>query len=227
MPPRARIYLHCVVGTGLFLLWDGLSQFAAADLPQFIAYLALALLSATWRFQIPGIPVTFSTTFAFILIGIANFSLGEALLMGCGATLVQCLWKPPYKLSGRKMFFNIAGVAIGIRVAYNPMHVPLAGGPHYAAWMLSLAAALYFLLNTALVSGMIALLEQEAFGPVWRRLAKYSIAFYVVGGLIASLVIVANRLWGGQIALFVLPLLFVTYRLYRSYLRRRGIALAS
>lgn len=227
MPPRARIYLHCVVGTGLFLLLDGLSQFAAADLPQFIAYLSLALFSATWRFQVPGIPVTFSTTFAFVLMGIANFSLGEALLMCCGATLVQCLWRPPRKLTLRKMYFNIAAVAIGTRIAYNPLHVPLADGLHYGAWMLLLAAALYFLINTALISGMIALLGEEAFGPVWRRLAKYSIVFYVVGGSIAGLVIVANRLWGWQIALFILPLLYVTYRLYRWYLRRRGIAVAS
>ena len=215
-----------MVGTGLFLLLDGLSQFAAADLPKFIAFLSLALLSATWRFKIPGIPVTYSTTFAFVTIGIASFSLAEALLIGCSATLIQCLWKPPEAPSSRKVFFNLAAVAIGIRVAYNPSHVPMTNQLH-AAEMLLFAGLLYFVLNTALVSGMIALIEEEQFGPVWRRLAKYSTGFYVLGGLVASAVIVAERSWGWQVALLVVPSLYLTYRVYCLYLRRRGSALAS
>jgi len=138
MPPRARIYLHCVVGTGIFLLADGLSQFAPTDVRRFVAYLALALLSGTWKFKVPGISVTFSTTFAFVLIGIANFSLGEALLMGCGATLVQYLWRPTAKRSVRKVFFNVSGVAIGVTVAYNPAHFEMAQGldkaPGISGW---------------------------------------------------------------------------------------------
>jgi len=146
--------------------------------------------------------------------------------MGCGATLVQCLWRPDIRPSPRKVLFNIASVAIGITIAYNPSHFALTKDLHNAAGMLTLAAVMYFVLNTALVAGVIALIEEEAFGPVWRRLARYSIVYYVAGGLIASVVIVASRLWGWQVGLFILPALYVTYRLYLTYLRRRGIATA-
>ncbi len=218
MPPRATIYLHCVVGTGIFLLANGLSQFVAKDLPQFFAYFALALLSATWKFKVPGIPVSFSATFAFVLIGIANFSLAEALAMGCTATLVQCLWKARQKRSARKLCFNVAGVAIGISVAY-PAHYELTQGLQKAPEMLLLAALLYFVVNTALVSGMVALMENGDFRVVWRRLAGYSLVYYVVGGLIATLTIAANRVWGWQSGLLIVPMLYLTYYAYRAYLQ--------
>jgi len=222
MPPRARIYLHCVVGTGIFLLADGLSQFEPTDVGRFVAYLALALISGTWKFKVPGISATFSTTFAFVLIGIANYSLGEALFMGCAATLVQCLWRPIEKRSVRKVFFNVSGVAIGVTVAYNPAHFEMAQALHKAPGMLPLAAFLYFVTNTALVAGMVALLEEEAFRPVWRRLASYALVYYLAGGVVASVIIVANRLWGWQSGLFILPLLYLTYCGYCAYLRSRG-----
>lgn len=223
MPPRARIYLHCVVGTGIFLLVDGLTQFDSRDLRRFVAYLALALVSATWKFKIPGIPATLSASFAFVLIGIANFSLGEALVMGRASTVVQCLWRSPRKQPVRKVFFNATAVAFGITLAYNPAHFELAGGLQKAPEMLPLAALVYFVVNTGLVSGMVALIEGAEFRTVWRRLAGYGLAYYVAGGMVAAAIIIANRLWGWQTGLFILPLLYLTYCGYRAYLRSRGV----
>ena len=94
MVPRVTIYLHCIVGIGIYLFFDGLMQFRCADPQEFFAYLALALLGATLKLRLPRMRANVSTSFAFILIGIANFSLGEAVVMGAAATLVQCLWKP-------------------------------------------------------------------------------------------------------------------------------------
>ena len=221
MPPRAKIYLHCAVGTGLFLLIDGLSQFAANDVPQFVAVLAVAMLSAMWKFKVPGIPVSFSTTFAFVLIGIANFSLGEALVIGCGSTLLQSLWRPIENRATRKVFFNIAGVTIAATFAYNPAHFELSRGLQSAPGMLALAALVYFAMNTALVAGIVSLIEDEPFSQVWRRLAKYSLPYYVAGGLIATVMIVASRLWDWRLGLLVVPVLYLTYRSYCFYLRRR------
>ena len=222
MPPKARIYLHCVVGTGIFLLVDGLTQFDPQDIRRLVAYLALAMVSATWKFKVPGIPATFSAGFAFVLIGIADFSLGEALAMGCSSIVVQSLWRSARKRPVRKAFFNIAGVAFGTTLAYNPAHFELASGLRKAGLMLLLAALVYFVTNTALVAGMVALVEDAEFRTVWRRLAGYGLAYYVAGSLVASAIIVANRLWGWEIGLCILPVLYLTYCGYRSYLRSRG-----
>src|SRR5579862_191812 len=222
MSPRARAYFYCVVGIGLFLFSNGLGQFTPADFQQFFAYFALAMLSATWRVKVPGVPVNVSPVFAFVLIGIANYSLGEALVIGCGATLVQCLWKPEEKRNTRKIMFNVAAVAIAVTVSYNPSHYILSEGLDHAPRMLPLAALIFFVVNTGLVSGMIALIEQEAFRAVWRNLNQYLIWYYVAGGLLAILIIVANRLGGWQAGLFITPFLYLAYQYYREYLRRRG-----
>ena len=227
MSPRARAYFYCVVGIGLFLFLDGLADFAPTDFQQFFAYFALGMLSATWRVKIPGIPVNVSPVFAFILIGIANYSVGEALIIGCGSTLVQCLWKPLDKRSVRKVVFNIATVVIGVAVAYNPSHFILSKGLDHAPRMLPLAAIIFFIVNTGLVSGMIALTEQEGFRAIWRNLSQHLLWYYVAGGILATMIIVANRLGGWQAGLFITPFLYVIYQYYREYLRRRGVTAES
>jgi len=223
MPPRARIYFDCVTGTGIFLLVDGLSQFQTKDWRQFVAYLTLALFAATFKFRIPNIPVTFSTTFAFVLIGIANFSLGEALAIGCTATIIQCLWRPQEKATPRRVLFNIAAVCLGIRIAYDPAHFHLVKNLQKAPAVLPLAALVYFVINTGLVAGMVALKEGIDFRGVWRRLAAYVAIYYPIGGLIAAIMIAANRTWGWQAGLFVVPLLYLTYWPYRAFFQGREL----
>jgi hypothetical protein len=223
MSPRSRAYFYCVVGIGLFLFSNGLTQFSPNDFQQFFAYLALGMLSATWRCKIPGIPVNVSPVFAFVLIGIANYSLGEALVIGCGSTLVQCLWRPGEKRNARKIMFNVATVAIAVSIAYNPSHFILSESLSHASRILPVAALVFFIVNTGLVSGMIALVEHEAFRAVWRNLTHYLIWYYVGGGLLATLIIIGNRLGGWQAGLLITPFLYLAYQYYREYLRRRGV----
>ena len=220
MVPRETIYLHCIVGIGIYLFFDGLMQFRCADPQEFFAYLALALLGATLKLRLPRMKANVSTSFAFILIGIANFSLGEAVVMGAAATLVQCLWRPRGKRKARQVFFNLGATVIGVTVAYNPSHYELTQGLHKIPQMLPLAAFLYFITNTGLVSGMIALSEDEPFRAVWRNLTHHLVGYYVVGGFIATLIIVASRLWSWQSGILILPLLYLMYRFYRTYLMR-------
>jgi hypothetical protein len=227
MSPRSRAYFYCVVGIGLFLFSNGLGQFAPIDFQQFFAYFALGMLSATWRVKVPGIPVNVSPVFAFVLIGIANYSLGEALVIACGSTLVQCMWKPDEKRDARKILFSASTVIIGVTFAYNPSHFALSQGLDQAPRMLLLAALVFFVINTGLVSGMIALVEQEAFRAVWRNLTQYLIWYYVAGGLLATLIIVANRLGGWHAGLFITPFLYLAHQYYREYMRRRGVLLES
>ncbi len=222
MSPRSRAYFYCVVGIGLFLFSNGLSQFTPTDFQQFFAYFALGMLSATWRVKVPGISVNVTPVFAFVLIGIANYSLGEALIIACGSTLVQCMWRPDEKREARKIMFNVSAVAIAVTIAYNPSHFVLSEGLDHAPRMLPLAALVFFVVNTGLVSGMIALMEQEAFRAVWRNMTQYLIWYYVAGGVLATLIIVANRIGGWQAGLFITPFLYLAHQYYREYLRRRG-----
>jgi hypothetical protein len=132
------------------------------------------------------------------------------------------MWRPRGKRSPRQVFFNLGATVIGVTIAYNPSHYELTQGLHKIPQMLPLAALLYFAANTGLVSGMIALSEDEPFRAVWRNLTQHLIAYYLVGGLVATLIIVATRLWGWQSGILILPLLYLTYRFYRTLMLRRG-----
>src|SRR5258708_19671386 len=167
MSPRANIYLQCVLGTGIFLLVSGLTEFSTANLPQFFAYLCVAMLSATWKFKVPGLAVSYSATFAFVLIGIANYSLGEALVIGCLATLVQCLWRtkrrPSPRRSARKTSFSVAVVVIAVTLAYNPPHFFLSKGLQYAPRILFLPPLVYFTFNTPLLALIISFVHTQPY----------------------------------------------------------------
>jgi len=225
MSPRAGIYLQCVLGTGIFLLVSGLTEFSTANLPQFFAYLSVAMLSATWRFKVPGLSVSYSAVFAFVLIGIATYSLGETLVIGCLATLVQCLWRTKrtqfHRRSARKTSFSVAVVAIAVTIAYNPRHFFRSEDLQHAPQMLLLVAVVYFTVNTALVAGIIALVQEELYAPVWRKIVRHSALHHLTSVLIAALIIVAGRFWGWQSGLLMVPLLYLTYRFYGRFLAKR------
>ena len=53
MVPRHTVYLHCIVGIGIYFFLDGLLQFKSANLQEFLAYLALSLLGATLKLKLP------------------------------------------------------------------------------------------------------------------------------------------------------------------------------
>lgn len=219
MPARASAYYQCVVGLGIFFLIDGLWQFSTQDLPRFWTYLVLALLSATWKVRVPGFEASVSAVFAFILIGIANYSLGEAMAIAFAATLAQCIWRPRTRVTARRTVFSIASVIIALAVAYNPANYWLSQGLKNAPGMLPVAALVFFVVNTGLVSGIIALTQTGT--SIWRHIAEAVVPYYVAGVLIASAVIVAERLWGWQWGLLAAPLLYLASNYYRTHLERR------
>src|SRR4249920_593690 len=74
---------------------------------------------------VPEITGTISVNFLFILIGIAELTFSETLVMGCSAILVQCLatkrrWPRPEQVA-----FNVSSAAVAIAAAYYVYHGPV------------------------------------------------------------------------------------------------------
>jgi hypothetical protein len=223
MSPKAKVYFECIVGVGALLFVDAVSEFDPRNLAQFWTYLFVAMLSATCKLRVPGIHATFSPVFAFVLVGIANFSLGEVMAIGCSATLVQCLWRTRSKRCGREVVFSLAAVVIAILVAYNPAHSFLSRELGWATWMLALSTVTFLLVNSGLICGIVALVGERSFLAVWRHLTRQLVGCYLVGGTIAALVIVCDRLWGWKTGLLVFPFLYLTFALFRLRWERQGV----
>src|SRR5713226_7006822 len=106
MPKPARIYIACVAIAGLAILAVGLYRCQWSGPWRFLAFLSLALIVSTQKIRLPKMKGTMSLSFLFILMGIADFSFGETLLLGCTAAFVQSLWKTKHPPTGKQVIFN-------------------------------------------------------------------------------------------------------------------------
>ena len=89
---RARAFICTIVATGTLTLGFGLTHWSSRDLAQFVSYLAIAIIASRLKVKLPGISGTMSVNFLFILLGIVELGFAETLLIGCAATLAQCLF---------------------------------------------------------------------------------------------------------------------------------------
>ena len=222
MPNTAKIYIGLIVALGLAVL-AGCLLFQAEfpDLPRYFSYLLLAVLASTMKVRLPGITGTMSVNFLFILIGIADFTLAETVTMGCLAILVQCLWRTRTRARMVQVAFNIAALAISIAAAYQVSHFAMAlARAESLSALLVLAACVFFLSNTLLISGVLCLMEGKPLKNIWQQCYLWSFPYYLVGSAIAGLVTVSSRSIGWEASLLVLPLMYLVYTFYRLYLER-------
>ena len=73
---------------------------------------------------LPGLTGSLSVLFIFILFGVVELTLPEALFIGCAATLIQCLWNYRQRPTWHQTFFNVGSMAIAITVTNFTYHSP-------------------------------------------------------------------------------------------------------
>src|SRR5579859_4958790 len=110
MPGKAKAFVGATILTGLAVMAVGLRQWESANTPKFLCYLLLALLASTCKVRLPRLTGTISVNFLFILLGIADLSLPEVLVLGAAATLLQCFWRASEWPSPAQVAFNVAAL---------------------------------------------------------------------------------------------------------------------
>src|SRR5260370_11205491 len=159
----ARIYVSAVIFIGACVTLSELSRWESQDLIRFACYLALSILASRLKVALPAITGTLSVLFIFILFGIVELSLPEALCMGCAATLIQCFWHNKQRPKVHQVLFNLGSMAIAIALTGYAYHSTLLHNSHLdAALMLVLAATVFFTMNTFPVAAAIALTEHKS-----------------------------------------------------------------
>src|ERR1700732_4296129 len=107
MSTGTKLFVGITASLGMVVLCSALAHWQSADLARFLCYLAVAVLASSLKVQLPGIDGTMSVNFLFILLGVMELSLPETLVIGCTATLVQCLFGTRQKLVPLKIVFNV------------------------------------------------------------------------------------------------------------------------
>jgi diguanylate cyclase (GGDEF)-like protein/putative nucleotidyltransferase with HDIG domain len=223
MPPKARIFAALFIAIGAVFIGTAPYPRQSADIPRFCFYLVLASLASGMKVNLPGIPSTLSVSFLFSLIGIAEMSLGETMVIGCAGTLIQCLWKGRQRPRPVPVVFSVANTGMAIAIAYRFYHWPAiyafgTTGP----FMLVVAALLYFALNTFPIAAAIALAERKPLGKTWRETHFWTFPFYIMGASVAWMINLFSREVHWQGSVLLLPIIYFIHRSYRMYLERLG-----
>jgi len=221
MPIRARVFIGATAALGAWALVHALLHFQSTDLVRFSCYLLVAVLASSLKIQLPGIDGTMSVNFLFILLGILELSLPETLLLGCTATLAQCLFGTKQKVVPIKIVFNVFSMmanAITLSsFAYNSFQRVLGPG---TLLLLVVTALIFFVANTVPVAVIIALTESKSAHKVWAECHFWSFPFYMVGAAIVFAVGYLSKQVGWQTSLLVLPIVYWVYRSYHLYLAK-------
>jgi hypothetical protein len=168
MSIRARLFIGATAALGVWALAHALWHWQSVDLTRFICYLLIAVLASSLKIQLPGLDGTMSVNFLFILLSVLELNLPETLVIGCTATLAQCLFGTRQKLVPIKIVFNVFGMMANAIVlsyfAYHDFQPALGAG---TLPLLVVTALVFFLANTVPVAVIISVTEGKPAHKVW------------------------------------------------------------
>src|SRR5579864_2356366 len=217
----AQVFIATVILMGLAVIVFGVSNWVSTDWVRLLCYLGVALAASGLKVKLPRITGTMSVNFLFILIGIAELSFAETLLIGTSAILMQCLWKVQRKPNWVQVAFNVSSVSFAIGLAYYAANYALLNVlRHNMGLQLVSAASIYFVANTIPVALVISMTEKQSFAKIWKECYFWSFPYYLIGAAFAGLVSVVNKQISWQTTLLLMPVIFWIFRSYRQYLSR-------
>lgn len=208
--------LVCAGGLGA-LGYSGLHWHTSNGL-RFLVYLVIALFGSGMKVSLPSVNGTMSANFLFVLIGIADFSLAETLLMGCLGIVLQSCWQARMKVNPTRVAFNAASIALAATLAYRLYHVmALDSGLVEKPIALAFASVAFFVANTLFIAGAIGFTESKPVWPLWREGYFWSFPVYLVGSVVATVVDTMSHWIGWQTALLVLPVLYFIHNSHKLH----------
>ncbi len=218
---RARMLIGCMVGCGGIILVRAFANWQSDNIARFICYFALTALSSGMKVNLPSVTGTISVAFLFSLIGIEALTLSETLCMVGAAALLQCVWRAQKPPRLAQIGVNVASVAIAVYLC-TQLYNSWLNGHHFlpAPIRLIIVACAYFLVITFPVAAVMAFSESRPLGKTWRECYTWSLPYYLLGAIVAGAVSTANRVFGWEITVFILPAAFLLYRSYRLYVSR-------
>src|SRR5262245_30377855 len=167
MPSGARIYLLVVWAASITVVVTGVDGWPSSSVPFWICIVG-SIASSSGKVRVPGMTGTLSVNDVFFLLAIINLDLPHALIVGCTGALAQSLLRSLKRPNPVHFFFNFANITLSQYCAYLVFHLPwigrVGGG---LPIQLFLATGAFFVVNTFLVSGIIALTERKPLFPVW------------------------------------------------------------
>ncbi len=161
-----------------------LTNWHSEDPTRFAVFLVLFIAAATLKCRVPGVAGTYSPIFFFSLLASTTLSLPETWVASALAAMVATVYKPKYKPSLVKVAFNGANMALASAAAYVFVQRLIPGFSDQPALLcLIVGAAAFYVVNTGLVSIVVALTDHGSLSTAWKNWCAGSLPYYVVGVL--------------------------------------------
>jgi len=226
---RGNLYIGAVAAAGAAVVVTSVSNILAAGLQRNdLAWLGIAVLTLlvgrlAVRLPLPNCRVSFSDAFIFLSVMIFGGDLATltAALDGfASSSRAKGTW--------HKKVFNTAGMALSVNMAarvftwLTPEHDQWRGHVSMMDLLLPVAALAFtqYLLNTALVSGVVALKEHQSLVAVWQDSSPWAGTAYLAGSVAAAIVFLVVQELGVVSAYTILPFPAILYLTYRACLDR-------
>src|SRR5947209_7679680 len=119
---KAKAYIATIIATGLLCLAASLTRWQSWELLRFATYLVVSLACSGLKVSLPGIKGTLSVNFIFVLLGIAELTWPETVLIGVGSFTAQYLWRARENRQAIKCLFNIGNAALAITASCFVFH---------------------------------------------------------------------------------------------------------
>jgi signal transduction histidine kinase len=217
MRPIAKIYIGMVLFLGavssIHAEWRLLNSW------EFLCVFVVAILASGMKVRLPGVFGTLSVNYLFILIGVTDLTSGEAIAIGCGSALVQCLWHAKKQVQPVQAAFSTMNVAVAVTVSYAFYHLPIVQRlNHGTPLAMTACSLLYFAMNTLGVATVIGMTERKPLYSVWRECYFWSFPFYLLAASLVWIVRSVDVRTQWLNVLILLPVIYVIYYSYRNYM---------
>ena len=218
IPKPAAAFITAVVMCGLATFAYAVLHFESNDTARFAVLLMVALLAGWLKLRLPGLNGNMSVNLPFIILGVGELGLLQALIVACASTLVQSLKKPVREIQPVQVIFNFFNMALSVGLAhYFVQHSAHHSDILATGLRVIVAAVILFLANTVPVSAIISLTETETFTKVWYGISLCSFPYYVLSAGVASIFDSLNHHIAWQTPLLLLPLMGAVYHCYKGY----------
>jgi len=217
MPIKAKVLIGMVAVASLCPLSFGVINWRMPAWPQLALLMTAAVLSSRLKVKLPGMTSTMSGNLPVILLGVTQLGLLGSLLVALTAAVAQS-YASGNKTKPIQFLFNVCTLMNACAVAYFAYHSHLfAAHRGGTALSLVLAAATYFLANTAPVAGIIGLTEGSRPLVLWHRLFLWSFPNYVIGAGLTAIATLFTTVTGLAAVAALMAVLFGVYKSYKTY----------
>ena len=216
LPQPARRLIAGVASLASLILLSALFKWTNHNILQLAVWLTAAGVSGAVKLRFPKVEGSFSLGYFVVLAVIAALDFPETMAMCVVIPAVQCYWRPLKRPVPIQVFFNISNYVLSGACAWLAYHAleHLPADPGLAAH-LALAAAVFFLANTGLVSCILSMLSGRRVIDIWENSFLLVFPYYLAGAACAGIFAwkIDAAIWlAAAPALFLLGLLYASMR---------------